>query len=110
MSIRMNMHRTVVTAVHVMILLTMLALLIGVDSPRRVNPFLLAALLLPPLLVIGASIAPIRRKERIVGYWLLAMMMAPLVVLGMFGGWGLLYLIGIIFLLWAAWMENEGKA
>lgn len=109
MTMRLPMHRGVLVAVHAMILVTMLTILTGAGSFGRSNPFLLAFLLLAPILVIGLSILGISRKERIVGFWLSAMMMVPLAVLGIFGGWGLLYLVGIIFLLWAAWTENEGR-
>ena len=106
---RIPMHRGILIAVHLMIVVTMLAIFVGANSFGRANPFLLAYVLLAPSLVIGLSIFGKGRKERIVGYWLAAMMMAPIAVIGIFGGWGLLYLIGIMFLLWAAWVENEGR-
>ncbi len=109
MLLRMPLHRVVVAAVHTMIVLTMLALFIGQNTFENSNPVFLMLLLLIPASVIVWSIVDIERKARILGYWGLAALMVPLAGLGIFGGYGLLYLIGIIFLLWAAWSENEGK-
>ena len=39
------------------------------------------------------------RKARILGYWALALLMTPIAGLGAFGGWGLLYVFGILFLI-----------
>lgn len=104
-----SMHRGVVTMVHAMILVTMVALFILADSFGNANPVIIMLFLIVPVMVIVCSIVEIERKARILGYWGLAALMVPLAALGIFGGYGLLYLIGIIFLLWAAWVENEGK-
>lgn len=109
MATRLPMHRGIVVAVHAMILAVMLAIFIGVGTFSEVHPGVWMPILLVPIMVAIWSIVDIDRKARILGYWGLALLMSPIAVMGVFGGWGLLYLIGIIFLLWAAWMENEGR-
>lgn len=106
---KISMYRGVLVAVHAMILVTMIALFFAADSFGNANPVILMLFLMVPALVILWSLIEIERKARILGYWGLAALMVPLAGLGIFGGYGLLYLIGIIFLLWAAWVENEGN-
>lgn len=110
MTVRAPMHRGVVIAVHAMILVTMVAIFIGVGTFGHVHPSVWLPLLIVPGMTIVWSVVDIDRKPRILGYWGLAVLMGPLAVMGLLGGWGLLYIIGIMFLLWGAWMENEGKA
>ena len=105
----MNTHHRVAIAVPAMIVITMVLLFVAADSYSHANPIVLTAYLILPVMVIVWSILDIGRQTRILGYWGLALSMVPLAALGIFGGYGLLYLIGIIFLLWAAWMENEGR-
>lgn len=107
MSMHLNRTRAILVAVHIMVFVTVLALFIGAGSFGRSNPVFLMLYLLLPLMVVAWSVVDIEPKARILGYWGLAVLMVPLAGLGIFGGYGLLYLIGIIFLLWAALMENE---
>lgn len=109
MANQLRPHRGILIAVHSMILMTMILLMIMVGSFGRANPVFLSLYVLVPLMVIVWSIVAIERKARILGYWGLAALMVPLAGLGIFGGYGFLYLFGIIFLLYAAWMENEGR-
>lgn len=109
MTKRLGLTRTVVLAVHAMIVLTMIAIFIGAGSLTGRNPLLAWLILLVPVFVIVWSLLDVGRKERILGYWGLAILMTPIAGLGIFGGWGLVYLVGIIFLIWAAWNENEGR-
>lgn len=110
MALELTRARTIVIAVHAMIVITMLILMLGTGALFGRNPLLAWLILLVPLLVIGASAVNIRRRERILAWWGLALLMVPIAGLGIFGGWGLLYLIGIIFLIWGAWQENEGRS
>lgn len=106
---RLPLHRGLVVGVHAMILAVMLALFIGLGTFSNVHPGVWMPILLVPIMVLVWSLVDIDRKPRILGYWGLALLMSPIAVMGLLGGWGLLYLIGIIFLLCAAWMENEGR-
>lgn len=110
MSLRIPMHRGALIAIQAVILATMLTIFIAVDSFSHANPVIMMMYLMVPAMVIVWSVIEIDRKARVLGYWGLAALMVPLAGLGIFGGYGLLYLIGIIFLLWAAWTENEGNA
>lgn len=104
----LNRTRSIVLAVHVMIVVAMLAILfvsIGIEGR---NPLIVWMFILVPVLVIALSLVNVDRKARILGYWALAILMTPIAGLGIFGGWGLLYVFGIIFLIWGAWIENEG--
>lgn len=106
----LNRTRSIVLAVHVMIVAAMLAIYfmtLGVDGR---NPLIIWLFILVPVLVIALSLARVDRKARILGYWALAILMTPIAGLGIFGGWGLLYVLGILFLIWGAWMENEGAS
>lgn len=109
MTPRVPMHRGILIAVHAMTIVTMLLLFTVAESFGNANPVILMLFLLVPAMVVAWSVVDIDRKPRILGYWGLAALMVPLAGLGIFGGYGLLYLIGIIFLLWGAWVENEGR-
>lgn len=109
MSVRIPMHRGILITVHAMILATMVALFLGVGTFSHVHPSIWLPPLLVPIMAVVWSIVDIDRKPRILGYLGMALLLGPIAVMGLLGGWGLLYLIGIIFLLWAAWMENEGR-
>lgn len=96
-----------VIGVQLAILISM-AILIGPGLVEgQGNPAFAWYALLIPILVIGWTIATVHRKARILGYWGLAVLMSPLAVLGIFGGWGILYVMGIMFLLWVAWQTHE---
>lgn len=109
MAVRVPRHRGILIAVHAMILATMIALFTGLGTFTHVHPGVWIPLLIVPGMAVVWSVMDIERKSRILGYWALAMLMGPLAVLGLLAGWGLLYIIGILFLLWAAWIENEGR-
>lgn len=100
--------RTMIIVIHGMILLTMYLLQRG-STDNQPDAWLIAILFGPPLLAILVAVAPIARRIQFYGFLLAAILMVPAAALGIFGGWGILYLIGIIFLLFTAWQENEGK-
>lgn len=101
--------RLVIIAVHAMILLTTALLFMGsrADKPLDLRAWVLV--FVPPAIAILAAIVPRSRRQRFVAYLAAAILMVPAAGFGIFGGWGLLYMIGIVFLLFTAWQENEGK-
>lgn len=103
------MHRKIVAALQVLIASAMLVLFFGVDSFGNANPVVLMLYLIAPAMVIIWSLVDIERRARIIGYYGLAVCMVPLAALGVFGGYGILYLFGVLTILWAAWVENEGN-
>jgi hypothetical protein len=100
--------RTVVVAVNAMIILTMILLQSRVAERFETSAWVIAMLYGPPLLAIIVAIAPLERKTQLYGFLLAAALMVPAAGFGIFGGWGLLYVIGMIFVLFTAWQENEG--
>lgn len=102
-------HRLAVIAVSVVILVTMGILLAVSDGTKTVAWWAMLMVFLPPALSLIAATIISDRKTRIVMLWLAGAAMVWPAVLGAFGGWGLLYVIGIIFTLFAAWQENEGR-
>lgn len=63
--------------------------------------------ILLPWLVITWSLVEMKPRQRGIGYWALAIVSIPFVILGAFSGWGMLYMTGMIFLIFGAWMEKE---
>ncbi len=100
--------RTVVVVVNAMIILTMILLQSRVAERFDTDAWVIAMLYGPPLLAIAVAIAPLERKPQLYGFLLAAALMVPAAGFGIFGGWGLLYVIGMIFTLFTAWQENEG--
>jgi len=100
--------RTVVVVVNAMIILTMILLQSRVAERFNTDAWVIPMLYGPPLLAIVVAIAPLARKPQFYGFLLAAALMVPAAGFGIFGGWGLLYLIGMIFILITAWQENEG--
>lgn len=107
MSNQIAMHRGAVMAVFAMILVTMLAIFIAAGSFDNANRFLLLTILLIPIGAIAMSIAPVTTRARVTGYLVIAAASLPIAVLGLPGGWGLLFSIGIAFLAWGAWFETR---
>jgi hypothetical protein len=101
--------RTVVVVVNAMIILTMILLQGRVAERFETSAWTIAMLYGPPLLAIIVAIAPLERKPQLYGFLLAAALMVPPAGFGLFGGWGLLYVIGLIFILFTAWQENEGR-
>lgn len=101
--------RTIVVVVNAMIMITMILLQARVAETFETGAWVIAMLYAPPLLAIIVAIAPIERKTQFYGFLLAAALMVPAAGFGLFGGWGLLYIIGMIFLILAAWQENEGR-
>ena len=102
----MAAHRMIVIAVQLMVLATM-GLLLWQASTDWPEYWVIAMVFGPPILALVAILIPLSRKARIVGLYLSAMTMVPAAAFGIFGGWGVLYVISAIFLLYAAWQENE---
>lgn len=102
-------ERQLIVFVHMMIIVTMAILLIRSDSDENPAWWILALLFVPPVLAISVAISKESRPLRFIAWLAVAVLMIPAAGLGIFGGWGILYLIGIIFLLAAAWQENEGR-
>lgn len=88
----------------VVIMVTLMSITGALWHPR--SPLIWLILLLPVMTIIW-SIVDIEPKARVLGYWGLGMMLPIVAVLGVFGGWGLLYAIGVFVLLWTPWKENE---
>ena len=105
---RIEIHRGAIIAVYAMILVTMLAIFIAARSFGNANTMLLLTILLIPIIAIAVSLATISRRARIIGYLVLTVASFPIAVLGLPGGWGLLFSIGILFLVWGAWFERWG--
>lgn len=102
-------ERQLIVFVHMVIIVTMALILILSVSPENPEWWVLAVLFVPPVLAISFAISKESRPLRFIAYLVVAVLMIPAAGLGIFGGWGILYLIGIIFLLAAAWQENEGR-
>lgn len=97
----------IVASVHGMIAVSMTALMIGTGAFTGRNPLLAWILVLAPVVVIALSMVDIAQRSRMIGYWSMTLPMLAFTVLGMLGGWGLLCLIGIIFLVWGGLMERQ---
>lgn len=108
MHTKTSMHRMVIIAVYTMILVAMLTIFIAADSFGNANTFLLITILLVPTAAIAMSLMPLSSRARITGYLVIAMASIPIAFLGLPGGWGLLFSIGIVFLVWGAWFERWG--
>lgn len=104
-----SFHRVAVIAFSIVILVTMGILLGNRDAPEPLPWWAIPTYFLPPVVALAAATVVRDRKLRIVLLWLAAASMVWPAALGVFGGYGLLYVIGIIFTLFAAWQENEGK-
>lgn len=113
MRYQISMHRGIVVVVYTMILVIMLAIFVAADSFGNANTFLLFTILLIPVVVITTSLLDISPRARVAAYLVTAVASLPIAALGLPGGWGLLFSIGIIFLIWAAWIEwwkeNPGR-
>ena len=105
---RIEIHRGAIIAVYAMILVAMLAIFIAARSFGNANTLLLLTIPLIPIIAIAVSLATISRRARIIGYLVLTVASFPIAVLGLPGGWGLLFSIGILFLVWGAWFERWG--
>lgn len=108
MNLRIPLHRGIVIAVYAMILVTMLAIFIAVQSFGNANSLLLLTILLIPVTAITTSLLSLPARVRIAGYLIIAIASIPIILLGLPGGWGLLFSIGLIFLIWGAWFERWG--
>lgn len=101
--------RVAVIAISVTILVTVSTLLWSRDVPGSPALWVLLMFFIPPTLALAAATVVHDRKLRVILLWVSAAAMAWPAAMGIFGGYGLLYVIGIIFTLFAAWQENEGK-
>lgn len=110
MTLRVPVHRGILISVFAMILAIMLMIFIAAQSFGNANTLLLLTILLIPIFAISISIATISPGVRSTGYLAIAVTSFPIAVLGLPGGWGLLFAIGILFLVWGAWFERWGKA
>lgn len=79
------------------------------DAPARAW-WVYPMVFVPPAVAILAATASPPGRPRITLLWLSAWLMTVPAAFGIFGGWGLLYVIGIIFALAAAWCENRKHA
>lgn len=107
MATHLPLHRLVLIVYNAMILVVMVVLTSMTGALWHPRTPLVWLILLLPVMTIIWSIVDIEPKARIIGYWGLGMMLPIIAVLGVFGGWGLLYAVGVFVLLWTAWMENE---
>lgn len=107
---KVPLHRGVIITVYAMTFVIMLAIFIAAQSFGNANTLLLLTILLIPIAAITASILRISRRARIAAYLIVVVASFPIAVLGLPGGWGLLFSIGIVFLVWGAWFERWGNA
>ncbi len=109
MATHLPMHRLVLIVYNAMVLAVMATIMSITGALWYPRSPLVWFILIIPLLTIVWSVVDIEPKARVMGYWGLGMMLPIIAVLGVFGGWGILYAVGVFVLLWTAWVENEGK-
>lgn len=104
-------HRIAVIAVNAGIIVTMALILVMArgDDAGPISLSLLLAYLLPPVVSVAAVTVVQERRIRIVLLWLSAAMMVWPAAAGALSGYGLLYVVGLLVSLFAAWQENEGR-
>ncbi|MCA9835088.1 MAG: hypothetical protein KC435_14130 [Thermomicrobiales bacterium] len=100
-------YRLTVIMVHAMILITTAGIGIMTGSLFGTSSFLSWLTVLLPWFVITWSLTEMKPRIRELGYWVLAIITIPFVVLGAFSGWGMLFMLGMVFLIFGAWMERE---
>lgn len=64
---------------------------------------------LSPVLVLGATLAPISYRQRAVLFWLLAVFTIPTALGGLASLVGPTYIVSVILLIWAARRENPAS-
>jgi hypothetical protein len=77
------------------------------DSEEQVGPGRLILTLLPAVLGVVVSTLPMRKPNRIMLYWLTAVIMSMVGAFTLSGGIGIYYIGAVILFFVAAWMENE---
>ena len=105
MNLRINpLHRNVVIAWHVLVLAMLVWM---ITRPRDGDlEWIWIPVILSPLLVLVASVAPLSQRARAVSYWLLAAVTIPTALGGILSLIGPVYIVSVIMLIWAARRED----
>jgi hypothetical protein len=103
----MPFHRLVLAVWH-MLISGMLVWMITRNREGELH-WIWVPVVLSPVLVLGATTAPIPYRRRAVLYWLLAVFTIPTALGGLTSLIGPTYIVSVILLIWAARRENPAS-